>query len=81
MKLVSASANPDKVEEIGALLAEAGVRLVARPDDLPDVVEDADTLLGNARLKAIAVCDATGQPAEWHPQSPARCSGGGRIDD
>lgn len=63
MKLVSASANPDKVEEIGALLAEAGVRLVARPDDLPDVVEDADTLLGNARLKAIAVCDATGQPA------------------
>jgi XTP/dITP diphosphohydrolase len=63
VKLVSASANPDKVEEIGAILAEAGVRLVARPDDLPDVVEDADTLLGNARLKAIAVCDATGQPA------------------
>lgn len=63
MKLVSASANPDKVEEIGAILAEAGVTLVPRPDDLRDVVEDADTLLGNARLKAIAVCDATGQPA------------------
>ena len=63
MKLVSASANPDKVEEIGAILAEAGVTLVARPDDLADVVEDADRLLGNARLKASAVCDATGQPA------------------
>jgi XTP/dITP diphosphohydrolase len=63
VKLVSASANRDKVEEIGAILAEAGVTLVPRPDDLRDVVEDADTLLGNARLKAIAVCDATGQPA------------------
>jgi XTP/dITP diphosphohydrolase len=63
VKLVSASANPDKVEEIGAILAEAGVTLVARPDDVPEVVEDSDTLLGNARRKSIAVCQATGQPA------------------
>ena len=39
------------------------VDLVPRPSDLADVVEDADTLEGNARLKAIAVCVATGLPA------------------
>ena len=36
------------------------VDLVPRPSDLADVVEDADTLEGNARLKAVAVCVATG---------------------
>ena len=45
------------------MLAPLGIELVPRPDDLPDVVEDAPTLEGNARLKAVAVCDATGQPA------------------
>ena len=30
---------------------------------MPDVVEDADTLEGNARLKAVAICEATGLPA------------------
>jgi XTP/dITP diphosphohydrolase len=39
------------------------IDLLPRPAELPDVVEDADTLVGNARLKAIAVCDATGLPA------------------
>jgi len=39
------------------------VDLVPRPKDLADVVEDADTLLGNARLKAVAVCAATQLPA------------------
>jgi XTP/dITP diphosphohydrolase len=33
------------------------------PNDVPDVVEDADTLEGNARLKAVAICEATGMPA------------------
>jgi XTP/dITP diphosphohydrolase len=61
-RLVCASANPDKVAEIAQLLAGL-VDLVPRPDSVPDVVEDADTLVGNARLKASAVCDATGAPA------------------
>jgi XTP/dITP diphosphohydrolase len=39
------------------------VDLVPRPSDLAEVVEDADTLEGNARLKAIAVCIATELPA------------------
>ena len=37
--------------------------LQPRPEGLADVVEDADTLVGNARLKAVAVCNATGLPA------------------
>jgi len=60
--LVCASANPDKVAEIQQLLAGA-VDLLPRPADIPDVVEDADTLAGNARLKAVAITEATGLPA------------------
>ena len=60
MQFVCASANPDKVEEMRAVLAPFGIELLARPADLPDVVEDAPTLEGNARLKAVAVCEASG---------------------
>lgn len=62
MRLVCASANPDKVVEIRQLLGGV-VDLLPRPADVPDVIEDADTLLGNARLKAVALCAATGIPA------------------
>lgn len=61
-RLVCASANPDKVAEIAAIL-DGVVDLLPRPSEVPDVVEDADTLVGNARLKAIAICDAAGLPA------------------
>jgi XTP/dITP diphosphohydrolase len=64
LRLVLASANPDKVREIAAVLAGAlAVELVPRPAELPEVVEDADTLLGNARLKARALVEATGVAA------------------
>ncbi len=59
-----ASANPDKVKEIVAVLsASLPVELLPRPDGVPDVVEDADTLVGNARLKARALVAATGLAA------------------
>lgn len=61
-RFVCASANPDKVAEIAAIL-DGVVELLPRPADVPDVVEDADTLVGNARLKAVAICEATGLPA------------------
>ena len=61
-RLVCASANPDKVAEIGAIL-DGVVDLLPRPADVPDVVEDADSLVGNARLKARAICEATGLAA------------------
>ena len=63
MRIVIATANPDKAREIGQVLAGAGVDLVPRPPDVPDVDETEDTLLGNARLKARALCAATGLPA------------------
>jgi XTP/dITP diphosphohydrolase len=62
LQLVCASANPDKVVEIEAIL-EGVVELLPRPSEVPDVVEDADTLLGNARLKAAAICAAANLPA------------------
>lgn len=61
-QLVCASANPDKVAEIRALLTGV-VELLPRPAEVPDVIEDADTLVGNARLKAVAIVEATGLPA------------------
>jgi XTP/dITP diphosphohydrolase len=61
-RLVCATANPGKVAEIAALL-DGLVELVPRPPGVPDVVEDADTLEGNARLKARAICAATGEAA------------------
>ena len=61
-QLVCATANPHKVAEIAEILAGL-VDLLPRPADVPDVVEDAGTLEGNARLKAAAVCAATGMPS------------------
>ncbi len=61
-QLVCASANPDKVAEIADLLRGVVV-LLPRPDSVGDIVEDADSLLGNARLKARAIATATGMPA------------------
>ncbi|HSZ37171.1 MAG TPA: RdgB/HAM1 family non-canonical purine NTP pyrophosphatase [Acidimicrobiales bacterium] len=64
LRLVVASANPDKVKEIMAVLSEAlDVELVPRPEDVPEVVEDGATLVDNARLKAQALMRATGTAA------------------
>lgn len=62
LRLVVATANPDKAREIVAVLLESGleVELVERPLDVPEVKEDGETLLDNARLKARALCCATG---------------------
>ena len=61
MRLVLATANPDKAVEIAGLLT--GFEVVPRPADVPEVEETADTLEGNARLKARAVAAATGATA------------------
>lgn len=62
VKIVLATANPGKAAEITAILGPS-FDIVPRPADLPDVVEDADTLEGNARLKVLAVAEATGWAA------------------
>jgi len=61
VRIVLATANPDKAREIEELLD--GFEVVPRPGSLPDVDETGATLVENALLKAHAVCDATGEPA------------------
>jgi XTP/dITP diphosphohydrolase len=61
LRLVLATNNPGKAAEIADVLT--GVELLPRPDGLPEPVEDADTLLDNARIKAQALADATGEAA------------------
>ncbi len=60
--MVLASANPKKVAELREILGDT-VELVPRPPEVPEVVEDADTFVGNARLKAAALVAATGLAA------------------
>jgi XTP/dITP diphosphohydrolase len=60
-RLVLASANPSKVAEIAGILG-AAIELLPRPAHVPDVVEDAGTLVGNARLKAAAIAAAANLP-------------------
>jgi XTP/dITP diphosphohydrolase len=60
--VVLASANPKKAKEIVEILGDR-ISLVPRPAEVPEVIEDADTFEGNARLKAVALVEATGLAA------------------
>ena len=62
VRAVLASANPKKVAEIHEILG-GSLDLVTRPPEVPEVVEDAPTFVGNARLKAAALVAATGLAA------------------
>ena len=61
MRIVCASANPHKVEELARLLP-SWVELVARPSDVGDIDEDAPTLEGNAIIKAVEIANYA---SEW----------------
>ncbi|HMP73031.1 MAG TPA: RdgB/HAM1 family non-canonical purine NTP pyrophosphatase [Kiritimatiellia bacterium] len=65
MKLLIATRNPHKLEEIKAIFPLPGLHLVSALDfpDLPDVVEDGLTLEANAIKKAREWHAATGLPA------------------
>jgi XTP/dITP diphosphohydrolase len=66
MRLVLATANPEKAAELKTILdAELGgsVELVARPSGLEAVEETGESLEDNARLKALALVAATGEAA------------------
>jgi len=62
-RIVLATANPDKAREIVAALVGLDVELLDRPASVPEVSETGATLLANARLKAQALRDATGEDA------------------
>jgi XTP/dITP diphosphohydrolase len=60
---VLATANAHKVDEIREILADLNLVLLNRPSDVPEVVEDGETLEDNALLKARALVAATGHAA------------------
>ncbi len=68
-RLVLATRNEHKVHELRQILADLVDELdleVIGADDVdgaPDVAETEVTFLGNARLKAVALAEATGLPA------------------
>ena len=57
--VVAATANAHKLDEMRSIFGDR-IELRPCPDDLAEVVEDADTFAGNARLKAAAVAAHTG---------------------
>lgn len=61
-QLVLATANPGKVAELADLLGHR-FEVIGRPGDLPETVEDGDTLEANAHKKATEVVVATGAAA------------------
>jgi len=64
MRLVLATRNPGKVDELAARLGSLGVDLTsAAALDAPEVEEDADTLRGNAEKKARALFAFSGLPS------------------
>lgn len=66
MKILLATNNRHKVEEISAILADVGdlelVTLAEVADDIPEPIEDGTTLEENAWIKAKEIHDATGLP-------------------
>jgi XTP/dITP diphosphohydrolase len=62
MKILIASRNAHKIQEIREIFALPGVEWVSTAafPDLPDVVEDRDTFEGNAIKKATELARATG---------------------
>ena len=65
MKLVLATRNPHKLQEIRAIFNFQELEICSSFDfpEIPDVVEDGDTLEANAIKKAVEICQATGLPA------------------
>ena len=63
-KLVIASHNPGKVREIAQLLAPFGAEVISATElNLPEPVEDGDTFIKNAEIKALAAASASGFPS------------------
>jgi XTP/dITP diphosphohydrolase len=68
-RVVLASRNAHKIEEMARILDEAGLHVDVRVGvdphhvDVPEVAETEASFEGNALLKARAVCGATGVPA------------------
>ena len=66
MKLVLATKNAGKITEMTAILARPGIEVLSLDDlsgEAPDVVEDGDAFIENARKKALAIAKWSSVPA------------------
>ena len=67
MRFVLATTNEHKIREITQVLGDVApdldLELLPLPSEVPPVDETGATFEENARLKAVAVCEATGMPA------------------
>ena len=62
-KLVLASHNQGKIDELSQILAPYGVKILSARDlKLPDVEETGETFAENAALKAETISEYTGMP-------------------
>ncbi len=62
--LVIATHNPGKLREIAELLAPFGTRVLSAGElGLPEPIEDGDTFIANAEIKARASAEGSGKPA------------------
>ena len=65
MRVVLATRNDHKVDEVSRILRAEGVdiELIPLPEHAPDVAETESTFAGNALLKARSAAEVTGLPA------------------
>ncbi|GLK66170.1 MULTISPECIES: RdgB/HAM1 family non-canonical purine NTP pyrophosphatase [Paracoccus] len=62
-KLLLATHNRGKLEEIRAMMAPHGIEVVSAGElGLPEPAETENSFIGNARIKALAAMQATGLP-------------------
>ena len=64
MKIIAATNNKHKLVELRAILKQLGIEVLSASDvgGIPDVIEDADTFVGNASKKAIESSAFLGMP-------------------
>ena len=64
-KVVAATNNAKKLEEMNRVLTHLGLEVVSLKScgDFPEPVEDADSFMGNARIKALTAHKNTGLAA------------------
>ena len=63
-RILLATSNPHKLEEVEAILVPLGFKVLGLTDlgiDIPEPVEDAETFSGNAKIKAVEYARAAGE--------------------
>ena len=62
MKIIAATKNPGKIREIKKILSPYNIEVIAQDEICPDleIEENGNTFAENAKLKAMAIYEATG---------------------